>query len=235
MDQDWLGLSFLHWAFPPGEVQELLPQALRVDTFEGRAWVGLVPFLLRVRFPHGPAVPWLGVFPETNVRTYVLGPDGPGIWFMSLDAPRRLAIWAARRTYHLPYRVAAAAMQREPACLTYASRRLSGPHRGAGFRARVHVGDRIASASVTPLEHFLTDRWRLYAPIDDGVGTAIVEHAPWQLHRASAEDIGAGLLVAAHLAVPRGAPLVHAAGDVHASLSRLTPCAGSNPGGSEHE
>jgi len=225
MDQDWLSLSLLHWPYEAEQVQRLLPRGLFVETFDGAAWVGLVPFRLRVRIPGGPALPWLGVFPETNLRTYVRGPDGEsGIWFFSLEAPRRLAIWAARRWYHLPYRVAALEMRSDAETRTYTSLRLGSPHGGASSRARVVVGRAIPAASVTPLEHFLTARWRLYAPLRGGIGTARVEHAPWRLSTATAEDVDIHLLIAAGLPPPEGDPIVHACDDIHASLTRLRPC-----------
>ena len=225
MDQEWVGLSLLHWRYQPDVVQRLLPTGLSVDTFDGAAWVALVPFLLRVRIPRGPALPWIGAFAETNVRTYVRGPDGhSGIWFFSLEAPRRLAIWAARRLYHLPYRLAALETCCDAGNRTYASWRLGRPRRGASSRARVLADRPVAPDSVTPLEHFLTARWRLYAPLRGGIGTARVEHAPWELSRATAEDVDANVLVAAGLPYPAGDPIVHVCGDVHASLTRLTPC-----------
>lgn len=225
MDQDWISLSFLHWRYPAEQVQRLLPPGVSVETFDGSAWVALVPFLLRVRVPGGPALPWVGVFPETNVRSYVRGPDGhSGIWFFSLEAPRRLAIWAARRWYHLPYRLAALTMRDDGATRTYGSWRLGAPHRGASSRARVLVGQPIPTSAVTPLEHFLTARWRLYAPLRDGVAVVRVEHAPWRLRKAAAVDVDASLLVAAGLPSPTSDPMVHACDDVHASLTGLVRC-----------
>lgn len=225
VDQDWLGLSFLHWRYDPAEVQRLLPDGVCVDTFDGDAWIALVPFLLRVRLPGGPVLPWVGVFAEINVRTYVRGPDGQrGVWFFSLEAPRRLAIWAARLSYHLPYRVAAVEMHADGALRTYSSCRTRAPQRGATSRARIEVGQPIEAAAVSPLEHFLTARWRLYAPVRGGVGTALVEHRPWRLWSATADDVDTDLLLAAGLSRPAGPPLVHACGDVHASLTRLRRC-----------
>ncbi len=225
MEQDWAGLSFLHWRYDAREVQRLLPAGVTVEEFDGSAWVGLVPFQLRVRLPHGPALPWVGVFPETNVRTYVRGPDGrSGIWFLALEAPRWLAIVAARRTYRLQYRRAVMELRCTPAERTYTSWRTVHPHRGASSRARVLVGERIAPADVSPLEHFLTARWRLYASMWGGVGSARVWHAPWGLWRAVADDVDTHLISACGLSVPVGAPLVHACDDVHASLTRLTRC-----------
>lgn len=225
MDQDWADLSFLHWPYDPAVVTSLLPSGLTLQTFDGSAWVGLVPFVLRVRVPRGPALPWIGIFPETNVRTYVRGPDGhSGICFLSLDAPRRLAVWAARATYHLPYEVAAMHFDRSGANRTYSSFRLSGPQRGASSRARVSLGERISAPTVTPLEHFLTARWRLYASLRTGVGTATVAHEPYVLWSASATDVDVGLLVAAGLPPPLRDPLVHGCGDVRAAMGKLRPC-----------
>src|SRR5262245_34843152 len=105
MMQHWRRLAFLHWRYPPDVVQALLPEGLRVETFDGDAWVGLIPFLMAgVRLPRVPALPWLSRFAETNVRTYVTGPDGrSGIWFFSLDAARAPAVLAGRVGYGLPY------------------------------------------------------------------------------------------------------------------------------------
>jgi uncharacterized protein YqjF (DUF2071 family) len=227
MDQDWAALSFLHWRYEPDAVRKLLPAGLTLDTFEGWAWVSLVPFLLRVRVPRGPVLPWVGVFPETNVRTYVRGPDGrSGICFLSLDAPRWLAVWAARRAYHLPYQVSAMRLRRGATDRTYASWRVAGPCRGASSRVHITLEERIPPPAVTDLDRFLTNRWRLYAPLRGGIGTANVEHAPYALWHAVATDVDAGLLVAAGLPRPTGLPLVRACDDVRAAMSRLRPCPG---------
>lgn len=93
MRHRWESLTFFHWSCPIEEVQRLLPPGLRIEPWEGRAWVGLVPFRMVVKPPIGPALPLLSSFPETNVRTYVTGPDGePGIWFFSLDAGNPAAV-----------------------------------------------------------------------------------------------------------------------------------------------
>ena len=105
MYQTWSWLAFLHWSYEPAVVQRLPPASLRVHAFDGRAWVGVTPFLLEdLRTPVAPAPPWFTSFPETNVRTYVRGPDGrEGLWFFSLDAARLEPVLVARSTYRLPY------------------------------------------------------------------------------------------------------------------------------------
>ena len=104
MQHRWTNLTFLHWSYDVDAVQALLPRGLVVEPFDGRAWVGLVPFEMTVTLPERGPVPWVSRFPETNVRTYVRATDGTtGIWFLSLDASRLGAVVVARTTYRLPY------------------------------------------------------------------------------------------------------------------------------------
>jgi uncharacterized protein YqjF (DUF2071 family) len=104
MTQRWARLTFLHWSFEVDTVQRLLPAGLTADPWDGRAWVGLVPFFMHVGMPGGQGVPWVSNFCETNVRTYVRDRAGrTGIWFFSLDAGRLGAVAVARTAYRLPY------------------------------------------------------------------------------------------------------------------------------------
>lgn len=70
--QQWNELAYFHWAYEPDVVQGLLPLGVTVDTFDGMAWVGLIPFeMCGVRLGPLPPLPGLGNFIEINVRTYV--------------------------------------------------------------------------------------------------------------------------------------------------------------------
>jgi uncharacterized protein YqjF (DUF2071 family) len=206
----WDELTFLHWSFEPEAVQRLLPAGLTVETFEDRAWVGLVPFFLRVGLPRVRSVPWFSRFAETNVRTYVTGPDGRrGIWFFSLDAARLGAVVVARATYRIPYFWTRLRIERDGTRITYrARRRWPGP-RGASSLASIDVGPRFTAEELTERDHFLTARWALFSAPRSGLGYALAFHDPWPLHRATALEVDDGLLRAAGLPQPEGAPLVH--------------------------
>ncbi|HEY1915129.1 MAG TPA: DUF2071 domain-containing protein [Streptosporangiaceae bacterium] len=164
MRQRWERLTFLHWAYEPAVVQRLLPAALRVDEFDGAAWVGLVPFYMRVATAGGTGVPWASNFCETNVRTYAVDRDGrAGIWFLSLDAARLGAVAAARATYRLPYfwssmRVATRDGQTGYSC----RRRWPGPY-GTASRVRVETGAPYAAGELGDRDHFLAARWTLFS------------------------------------------------------------------------
>ena len=213
----WDELTFLHWRFEPEAVQRLLPDGLRVETFDGSAWVGLVPFFLRVGLPGVPSVPWLSRFAETNVRTYVQGADGTtGIWFFSLDAARLGAVVTARTTYRLPYFWARMSLDRSGTSIdgtgstvTYSCRRRWPGPIGASSRAVIEIGDRFAPDELTELDHFLTARWALYSAPRSGLRHARAFHDPWPLHRGEVVELHDELVVAAGLPEPQGDPIVH--------------------------
>jgi uncharacterized protein YqjF (DUF2071 family) len=105
MQQSWRDLLFIHWPVPADVIQQALPHGLTVDTFDGFAWIALVPFQMRnVRPVWAPSVPGLSNFAECNVRTYVhINGKAPGVWFFSLDAANAIACAIARLTFSLPY------------------------------------------------------------------------------------------------------------------------------------
>ena len=104
MTQSWHDLLFAHWPVDARVLQERLPAGLLLDTFDGQAWIGIVPFRMTNVAPRGvPPVPFVSEFLELNVRTYVTLQGKPGVFFFSLDAGRLLAVLGARAMFRLPY------------------------------------------------------------------------------------------------------------------------------------
>lgn len=220
MRQRWERLTFLHWSFDPADVQRLLPDFLRVETFDGAAWVGLVPFFMRVQTGGGHGLPWVSTFPETNVRTYVVDPEGrTGIWFFSLDAARFGAVAVARTTYRLPYFWSAMDVTERLDETAYrCRRRLPGPH--ATSRTTVRVGPPIQPSDLQERDHFLTARWTLFSVAGSRCRYADAWHEPWPLRRAEIGDLDDGLVAAAGLPRPVGDPLVHYSPGVDVRIGR---------------
>jgi uncharacterized protein YqjF (DUF2071 family) len=220
MIQEWRNSAFVHWPYPPEPVQALLPPGLTVHTHHGAAWVGIIPFRMQgVRPPGVPALPWLSRFPETNIRTYVVGPDGrTGIWFFSLDAARLPAVLAGRVGYALPYCWADMAVSARAGTLAYRCRRRWPGPIGARCDATVRVGRPIPSGEQSALDHFLTARYRLYSVVAGRLVAADVEHEPWPLHSASLLALDQSLIEAAGLPRPRGSPTVHASPGVRTRI-----------------
>lgn len=211
----------MHWRVSAAVLRPLVPEPLAIDTFDGDAFVGIVPFTMRgVRPRWAPAVPGVSSFHETNVRTYVHR-DGrdPGVWFFSLEAARRLAVWIARTFWHLPYHHARMTLQTGDT-VRYESHRRAG---GAVFRGAVRpLGEPRAAAPGT-LEHFLVERYLLYARRPDGaLRRGQVHHAPYPVQDAALPDWDESLLAAAGIARPAGAPLVHFATGVDVEVFGLT-------------
>ena len=216
MHQRWARLLFLHWEVPAEEIRPLLPPGLDLDLFEGRAYVGLVPFTMTgVRPILLPAVRGLSDFHEINVRTYVLreGRD-PGVWFFSLDAANAIAVKLARWSYKLPYHFARMRMDppdsaEDPGPISYQSDRLWPGPLPASCRLRYEPTGLPATARVGTLEHFLVERYLLYAQAGGRLYRGQVHHAPYPLQSARVELGEESLLAACGLTRPDVEPLAH--------------------------
>ena len=181
MFQQWRDLLFLHWEYPVAAIQATLPEGLHVDTFAGKAYLGIVPFFMcNVRPRFLPSVPRLSNFMELNVRTYVHDEAGvPGVWFYSLDANQPLAVKIARRFFHLPYEHAAMESSRtKSGAIRYRSLR-AGSSKPTVFEYA--PGAELPAASPDSLEFFLIERYRLYAYANGRLFSGAVFHQPYPL------------------------------------------------------
>ncbi|MFG3052610.1 YqjF family protein [Kitasatospora sp. NPDC048239] len=207
LTQSWLDLTFLHWAADPADVAPLLPPGTRPDTLDGVTYVGLVAFRMhRVGWFRLPGVPYLGTFPETNVRLYSVDEHGRrGVVFRSLEASRLVPVATARLGFRLPYVWARMSIDRQDDTVTYTSaRRWPGP-RGAHSRISVRIGEQIQEP--TGLEHFLTARWGMHSEFFGRQMYLPNTHPRWPLHRAELTECDESLVVAAGLPKPVRAPV----------------------------
>jgi len=217
----WESLTFLHWSFPPDVVQPLLPASLTVEPCDDRAWVGLVPFFMRVALPGTRSVPWLSEFCETNVRTYVRDDQGrSGIWFFSLDAARLGAVVTARTTYRLPYFWSQMSSTRAADTIEYTCRRRWPGPRDARSHQVVQIGDPYVPEELSARDHFLTARWILFSRAGTRHRFARAWHEPWPLQRAVATTCTDELLRAAGLPASNDAPVVHYSEGVDVRIGR---------------
>ncbi len=196
----WSNLLFLHWRVPSEMIAALLPQGLSLDTWQGDAWVGLVPFQMSGVRPRW--FPWGFAFRETNVRTYVhcRGRD-PGVWFFSLEAANSLAVEIARRFWGLNYFRASMSVTRAGDRVQYASRRLWPGPAGAHLSLDAEIGPQFPatnSGHAVPgtLEHFLIERYFLYCERRGRLLRGQVHHLPYALKSARAVSLQESLLAA---------------------------------------
>ncbi|MFG0326448.1 MAG: YqjF family protein [Phycisphaerales bacterium JB037] len=214
ISMQWLDLLFAHWRVDKAALRALLPTGLALDTFDGSAWIGIVPFTMRgIRARGTPPMPLVSAFHELNVRTYVRSTrdDRPGVWFFSLDAASRLAVRAARASFSLPYFDARMTLSRRGERIDYTSERT---HRGvppASFDASYHpTGPVLPPSEPGTLEHFLTERYCLYAATRRGrVLRGEIHHAPWPLQPAECEFRVNAMTEQIGLGLPDEPPLLH--------------------------
>lgn len=219
MYQSWGDLLFLHWRVPEELLRKHIPAGLDVDTYEGRAFVGVTPFTLwGVRPVFVPPVPFLSEFHEINVRTYVHAEGVPGVWFFSLDANSTAAVLGARAFYRLPYFDARIDRTREGDTTVYSASRTDKEGAPAEFEARWDVGGDQPEAEPGTLDFFLTERYCLYAADGGKLYRARIHHKPWPLHDAKLRSYRSTMVDAAGLGHPEGEPLVHHGGPVDVAV-----------------
>ena len=206
MRQRWSGLLFLHWPVPAEMIAARLPRGLHVDTFDGSAWLGVVPFFMdRVRPVLLPPVPGISWFLELNVRTYVFDGDGnPGVWFFSLDCNQPLAVEIARAAFHLPYQHAEMHASRRDGRVGYHCRRESEAI-PACYDYETPTG--ATTAGRGSLEWFLVERYLLFSSDSRGnLRCGRVHHPPYRIAPARPAAWSAEPLRWNGFPVPEGAP-----------------------------
>ncbi len=222
--QRWQKLLFLHWPLPPERVRPSLPPALELDCWQGQAWIGVVPFTMRDVSPWwSPAVPGISHFHELNLRTYVVCDGVPGVWFYSLDAANSLAVVVARAGWKLPYHKAQMSLEQDGDTLHYRSRRRWPKPTPADFEARYRIGAARGSAAPGSFDHFLVERYVLFARDGDQLLSGRVHHQPYPLREVVVETVEQSLIAAAGLGAVEGPPLAHYSDGVDVDVYRLAP------------
>jgi uncharacterized protein len=213
MIQRWSSIAFLHWPVDVDALRSVVPEELTIDTFDGQAWVGLVPFRMMIRLPYLPPIPMLSTFPEINVRTYVRDPHGKrGLYFLSLDVPRSAAVVSARLALGLPYMWSRIDVDENDGNIAYtAMRRAPSP---AGTTSVVVPRRRADSEPAGALADFLTARFRLFARGPLGLYSVAVEHPPWELGRVRDATVDDEYVAAAGVPVEGPPSHVHVAEDM---------------------
>jgi uncharacterized protein YqjF (DUF2071 family) len=211
MAQTWRDLLFAHWPVAADRLRPLIPEAIPLDERDGSAWVAVTPFKVRAfRLRGMPHLPGVTSFPELNVRTYTTIDGKPGIWFMSLDAASSLAVASARRAYRLPYFKARMGATKAGRWVQYRSRRVSEDGDPAELSGRYRPTGPASPPAPGSLEHWLTERYCLYALDERGsVLRADIHHPPWPLQPAEAEFELNTMAQPYGLSLEASAPLLH--------------------------
>lgn len=221
MQQTWSALLFAHWPISLEALRPLIPAELEIDTYDGQAWLGVVPFYMaHVKPRFAPSVPGLSFFPELNVRTYVSYQGKPGVWFFSLEAANPIAVAIARKGFHLPYFNATmrchtlssegGSAGNTTTTVRYYSQRTHQGAASARFEAVYGPTGPVYHAAPGSHEHWLTERYALYSQNAQGqLFRGDIHHQPWPLQQARAEIAVNTMAEASGLVLPPQAPLLH--------------------------
>ena len=208
MHQRWEDLLFLHWPLDPAVVRPLIPEILDLDTFDGKAWIGVTPFeLADLRIASLPPIPGLSAFHEVNVRTYVHYNGVPGTWFFSLDASKMIPAAAARVAFMLPYFSANIEFKRSAAAFDFTLSR-SGPP-AAHFHARWTAGLRLRDPDKDSLAFFLVERYCYFTTLESSLYMCRIYHRPWILDEVAEVEHQSTLIGALGNPEPGTRPLAH--------------------------
>jgi uncharacterized protein YqjF (DUF2071 family) len=254
MHQNWGKLLFMHWPINAKLLRPLIPSQLSIDTFDGSAWIGEIPFTMwGIRASFLPPIPGASAFHELNVRTYVHLNGVPGVWFFSLDAANSLAVWGARNFYHLPYFNADMSLTRRGNTIEYSSRRkdsltygkffnsektgfpeLLSPDRFRGLRpAELNtswiIGESLPQSSSGSIEFFLTERYCLYSYYHNQLYRSRIFHEPWPLRSATLNSRQSTMIESLGIAESGEDPLLHYAEEIAVDIWPLKEVSEGRP------
>ena len=177
LSQEWKNLTFMHWEVQPEKVESDIPEGLELDLFEGKAYVGVIPFQMKnVRPRLLPAVPGISTFPEFNIRTYVKKNGKAGVLFLTLEAQSRITCWHAPRAYGLPYRYAKCQLRVSNEKFVWKSKNVGD---GSSLEGECKLTGKQRKAEKDTLEYFLFERYSLYTEHNEKLHMAYTLHEPW--------------------------------------------------------
>ncbi len=210
MTQTWHNLLFAHWPVENAILHPLIPAGLELDTFEGQAWLGIVPFRLsHVRLNGLPRVPLVSYFSEINVRTYVLHDGIPGVFFLSMDTDNRFTTALARPWFHLPYYNARVRM-RVSASVYFSSQRTARYASPATFCGCYNPSSAVYHSEPGSLESWLTERYCYFSPGSRGrLYRCDIHHDPWPLQKACLHTLSNTMALSQGISLPEPDPLLH--------------------------
>lgn len=210
MHQNWGKLLFMHWRIDEKLLRPLIPESLAIDSFDGSAWIGVIPFTMwGIRASFLPPIPGTSAFHELNVRTYVTLNGFPGVWFFSLDAASRLAVWGARKFYYLPYFNAQMSLEQTDSSIHYSSTRKDPRGAPAKLKSTWVIGESLPRSSPGSIDSFLTERYCLYSEHKGEIFRSQIRHQPWPLQEARLNSLSSTMIESQGLPTPKGDPLLH--------------------------
>ena len=179
--QEWNNAIFLHFQVDIEELKKLVPKQLEIDTFEGKAYISIVPFTMgKIRQRNFPAFPPISNFHEINIRTYVKYKNKTGVYFLSIEGAKRSSCFVAKSLSELPYRYS----KMERSNTAYSSKNVE-------FKDSLSFKYKIGplSKSKSHLELWLTEKYALFQDTKDSINQFEIHHLEWKTHQIEIQDL----------------------------------------------
>lgn len=210
MGQTWNDLLFAHYPVNLHELRALLPDCLQVDTYDGQAWVSVVPFEMSdIHFRGLSAIKYKKRFSELNVRTYVTFNGEPGIYFFSLDANSPLAVQLANLSYALPYLHADMDVSTEGDLIHFKSIRKDRRAEAGEFDGLYAPDGEPFQTTKGSLSYWLTERYVLFTVKGHKILKGAIFHEQWTLQQAQADFLVNDVAESAGITLPAEPELLH--------------------------
>ncbi len=220
MKQTWYDLLFMHWEIPVSHLLPFIPAGLECDTFQEKAYIGIVPFgMSNIRYRFLPPIPFTSAFLELNVRTYVKKNNIAGVLFLSLDAANPIAVEVARAFFYLPYFNAKMSLKKQGSKIYYSSTRKDKRGNPASLKIEYQPTSKIYHSIPNTLEHWLTERYCLYSINKKGIlYRTDIHHIPWPLQEAKAKILENTMAQSHGIAIPNVSPILHFAEKIEVAI-----------------
>ncbi len=210
MGQTWNDLLFAHYPVDIHELRKLLPDCLQVDTYDGQAWVSVVPFEMSdIHFRELSAIKYKKRFSELNVRTYVTFNGEPGIYFFSLDANSPLAVQLANLSYALPYLHADMEVAHSGSQIHFKSTRNDQRAADGSFDGQYAPAGEHFQTKKGSLAYWLTERYALFTVKGKKILKGAIFHEQWTLQQAQADFRVNNVAESAGITLPAEPELLH--------------------------
>lgn len=210
MNQTWNDVLLANYPIKLDVLRKLVPDVLPLDQFDGMGWIGVVPFhMTGIRLRGMPPVPGTDRFPELNIRTYVTINGKPGVYFFSLDAPKRLAVWLAQTFYSMPYFFADTKMKNNRSVFEFENtRRTEGEE--AKFVCNYQPVSEPFHTIKGSFDYWMTERYCFYTVNKKGVPLRCdILHLPWLLQQVEAEISHNTMLSSQGILIEGVQPILH--------------------------
>lgn len=171
--QEWNDVLFMHWEVPFDFLQELVPDELEIDLYEGKSYVSLVAFHMQKLKPNGlPSLKLISDFLEINLRTYVVKDGKKGVYFLNIEASKRISSFLARKISGLPYEKSDISRDKKGYHSFFKKKHFS-------FDTQFKTGENIIHKS--SLEIWLTERYCLYLKDFEKIIRYEIQHEEWKI------------------------------------------------------